>query len=148
MKSLQTNDYGRALHSDPMTDAREIQIGHVVILLFLGACEAAPAERTEFEQAQAESSAESLADRRAPSLDYALVRAAVELADVAYADLGEPYGCTQDCSGHEAGVDWARENEIYSPDDCGGRSQSFLQGCKAYAEAVEQAAELIVAGGR
>ena len=131
-----------------MTDNRKIQIGHLVILLVLGACEAAPAERDEFEQAQEESSAESLGERPAPSMEYARVRAAVELADVTYADLGEPYGCTQDCSGHEAGVDWGRENEIYNPGDCGGRSQSFLEGCMAYAEAVEQAAELIVAGGR
>lgn len=42
--------------------------------------------------------------------------------------------CTEDCSGHEAGYEWAAENEIDDPDDCGGRSWSFIEGCQAYAE--------------
>lgn len=44
------------------------------------------------------------------------------------------YDCTQDCSGHEAGYAWAEENYITNPDDCGGDSQSFIEGCIAYAE--------------
>jgi len=43
------------------------------------------------------------------------------------------YLCTQDCSGHEAGYRWAQEKGIEHPDDCGGRSQSFIEGCQAYA---------------
>lgn len=42
--------------------------------------------------------------------------------------------CTQDCSGHEAGYAWAKEHGITDPDDCGGNSQSFIEGCQAYAE--------------
>jgi len=41
--------------------------------------------------------------------------------------------CTEDCSGHEAGYDWAEEKGISDPDDCGGNSQSFIEGCEAYA---------------
>ncbi len=44
------------------------------------------------------------------------------------------YGCTQDCSGHEAGYEWAAEHGIDDPDDCGGKSWSFEEGCRAYAE--------------
>jgi hypothetical protein len=44
------------------------------------------------------------------------------------------YGCTQDCSGHHAGYRWASEHGISSTDDCGGKSWSFEEGCKAYAE--------------
>ena len=44
------------------------------------------------------------------------------------------YGCTVDCSGHEAGYDWAAENGIDDPDNCGGNSWSFTEGCRAYAE--------------
>jgi hypothetical protein len=44
------------------------------------------------------------------------------------------YGCTSDCSGHTAGYQWAERNGIHSPDDCSGRSQSFVEGCRAYAE--------------
>jgi len=44
------------------------------------------------------------------------------------------YDCTEDCSGHEAGYDWAEEKGITDPDDCGGNSNSFIEGCRAYAE--------------
>jgi hypothetical protein len=44
------------------------------------------------------------------------------------------YACTQDCSGHEAGYQWAEDHDIDDPDDCGGNSESFIEGCKAYAE--------------
>lgn len=44
------------------------------------------------------------------------------------------YSCTDDCSGHEAGYEWAEENGIDDPDDCGGNSDSFIEGCQAYAD--------------
>lgn len=44
------------------------------------------------------------------------------------------YGCTEDCSGHEAGYQWAEEHDITNPDDCGGYSWSFEEGCRKYAE--------------
>jgi hypothetical protein len=51
------------------------------------------------------------------------------------------YPCTVDCSGHEAGYEWAEENDIDDPDDCGGNSQSFIEGCQAYGEERMQEAE-------
>ena len=41
-------------------------------------------------------------------------------------------GCTYDCSGHEAGEAWARENDISDEYDCRGNSQSFIEGCEAW----------------
>lgn len=41
--------------------------------------------------------------------------------------------CTGDCSGHEAGYDWADEEGITDPSDCSGNSDSFIEGCEAYA---------------
>ena len=43
-------------------------------------------------------------------------------------------GCTKDCGGHEAGYAWAEGKGITYPDNCGGRSWSFIEGCRAYAE--------------
>lgn len=43
-------------------------------------------------------------------------------------------GCTVDCSGHEAGAEWAERQGISNPDDCGGKSWSFEEGCRQYAE--------------
>jgi hypothetical protein len=48
-------------------------------------------------------------------------------------------GCTVDCGGHDAGYNWAEANGIDDPDDCGGKSWSFEEGCRAYAK--EQAAD-------
>lgn len=44
--------------------------------------------------------------------------------------MGSP--CTDDCSGHEAGYQWAEEKDIDDPDDCSGNSNSFVEGCKAF----------------
>lgn len=43
------------------------------------------------------------------------------------------YECTEDCSGHKAGYNWAEEKGITDPWDCSGKSNSFIEGCKAYA---------------
>lgn len=40
---------------------------------------------------------------------------------------------TPDCAGHNAGYDWAEENGITDPSDCGGKSESFIEGCETYA---------------
>ncbi len=40
-------------------------------------------------------------------------------------------GCTQDCGGHKAGYAWAEENGITDPGHCGGKSWSFIEGCRA-----------------
>lgn len=44
------------------------------------------------------------------------------------------YSCTADCSGHQAGYDWAEENGITDETDCDGNSNSFNEGCQAWVE--------------
>lgn len=44
------------------------------------------------------------------------------------------YGCTFDCSGHQAGYNWAELNSIDDEDDCVANSNSFIEGCKQYVE--------------
>lgn len=50
------------------------------------------------------------------------------------------YDCTEDCSGHEAGKEWAEENDVTEPDNCGGNSESFIEGCRSYGEELNEAA--------
>ena len=50
-----------------------------------------------------------------------------------YRDAHGSSACTQDCSGHEAGWRWARSHHVTDPDRCGGNSESFREGCLAYA---------------
>ena len=52
--------------------------------------------------------------------------------------------CTQDCSGHEAGFEWARDNEVTDESDCGGNSQSFYDGCVQFAEERQEQADMAV----
>lgn len=52
------------------------------------------------------------------------------------------YDCTEDCSGHEAGYAWAEENSITDASECGGNSNSFIEGCEAWAEEQPTALEL------
>lgn len=42
--------------------------------------------------------------------------------------------CTDDCSGHEAGYEWAKEKGIDDADDCDTASDSFNEGCRSYVE--------------
>lgn len=42
--------------------------------------------------------------------------------------------CTDDCSGHKAGYEWAEENSISNESDCNGNSDSFNEGCINYVE--------------
>lgn len=51
------------------------------------------------------------------------------------------YPCTQDCSGHEAGYEWAQDHGVDDPDDCGGNSNSFIEGCRSWAEEQEDEEE-------
>ncbi|NJK70654.1 MAG: hypothetical protein HC932_00060 [Thermales bacterium] len=44
----------------------------------------------------------------------------------------EDDNCTVDCSGHEAGYKWAEDNYIDDENDCGGNSNSFIEGCEEY----------------
>ena len=44
------------------------------------------------------------------------------------------YDCTSDCSGHEAGYEWASKQDITEDYECGGNSNSFVEGCRAFVE--------------
>lgn len=49
--------------------------------------------------------------------------------------------CIGDCSGHEAGYNWAEEKGIDDPSDCGGNSSSFIEGCESYAEEQQESVD-------
>lgn len=43
------------------------------------------------------------------------------------------FACTIDCSGHNAGYEWAKKKGITNPNECTGKSNSFLEGCRVAA---------------
>ena len=65
--------------------------------------------------------------------------AAADLAGTTYSDQRGAGACTSDCGGHNAGWAWAEENGVTDPNECGGNSQSFSEGCEAFAEEVQAA---------
>lgn len=44
------------------------------------------------------------------------------------------YTCFGDCSGHQAGYDWAEQNDVDDESSCSTPSASFNQGCESYVE--------------
>lgn len=100
----------------------------VLIALFLGAC----------------SEKEEVTENYSPEI----IEAAQEAYQVPKTELTEDQleetqqqevdaatnNCIGDCSGHQAGYEWAEENSISSESDCDGNSDSFNEGCVNYVE--------------
>ena len=71
-----------------------------------------------------------------------VVVAVAVFGDVSIADAREfgSYECTDDCSGHAAGYEWARSLDIENPSDCEAilarnpNRTSFYEGCLVYTE--------------
>jgi hypothetical protein len=74
-------------------------------------------------------------------IDHAYESAQEQLSDASFEDVGDTGDCTQDCSGHDAGFEWARDEGVTDSSECSGTSQSFIEGCEAYASAVEEQAD-------
>lgn len=43
------------------------------------------------------------------------------------------WDCKDYCSEQNAGYEWAKQNGITEPENCSGKSVSFIEGCEAYA---------------
>ena len=43
------------------------------------------------------------------------------------------YACGDDCSIHQSGYRWAADHAIANPTQCQGTSESFIEGCRAFA---------------
>ncbi len=68
-------------------------------------------------------------------------RAVAELREQTFEEVGNTETCTEDCGGHNAGFDWAKDHNITDEAECDGNSQSFVEGCQTYARAVEGAVD-------
>ena len=73
-------------------------------------------------------------------------KASDELSGQHFEDLGDTGTCTQDCSGHDAGFEWAKDQGVTDASECSGDSDSFIEGCQAYAEALQQRTDELSSG--
>ncbi len=99
--------------------------------LTLAACSGSGADEADYGYA---SDAGVAADAVADSVDAA----DVDALDVEVPDFDN---CIDDCSGHEAGFQWAQDQDVTDSSECGGKSNSFIEGCEAFAQQREAAAE-------
>ena len=64
-----------------------------------------------------------------------------EVASETYRSIGRPYGCTEDCSGHEAGFKYRARHGTWGALAGGYEDRSFRQGQKAFDDEVERRVE-------
>ncbi len=72
--------------------------------------------------------------------DAARDRAVSDLSGQTFQDVGDTSRCTEDCSGHDAGWQWAQNHEVTDTSECLG-SGSFEDGCEAYVEELDSRVE-------
>jgi len=136
-----------------ITDAvvKSPALGLVMIAFWISACsqragapdedaqEASLASSSFYSSGEVSSSDEpASADEEVPAPfdeDAAQDLAEEQVSGESYVAIGQPYGCTEDCSGHEAGFRYRAENGYsgYSAD-----SPSFNEGGQAFDEAVKE----------
>jgi len=120
---------------EPMRNGAIVLVGLVALLT--AACDAPQGRKEQTVTYRIQAPDGNIYQIKAPA--GASKRDVVDAVLAQHPKAGSPptfhgYGCTDDCSGHEAGYGWAEENGITNPDDCGGNSLSFEEGCRAYAE--------------
>lgn len=74
--------------------------------------------------------------------DAAREDAVADVGSETFSVVGDTSTCTDDCSGHEAGFEYAKEQGYTDSSECsGGSSQSFNEGCEAFGAAIEERVE-------
>lgn len=53
---------------------------------------------------------------------------------LAWSDTFKGYQCTKDCSGDKARHVWAERKGVTKPEQCTGKSHTFVEGCLAWVE--------------
>ena len=93
-----------------------------IVLAGLAACSPSPRP-----SAQASNAA------RGPSRPIGHTPEPVKAATASGPLLFYGYACGADCTGHQQGYSWASAHKISNPADCRGTSETFIEGCRAFA---------------
>ena len=70
--------------------------------------------------------------------DYELAENTEKVMYMIYPNYFHGYKCETDCSGHEAGYNWASTNNIEDEYYCSNESESFEEGCRIFVEELEE----------
>ena len=77
-------------------------------------------------------------ERANTAADRAAMGARHAMRGLTYEQVEGSVDCAQDCSDQAAGFAYAQEHEIENDADCNNPSDSFVEGCKAYGEEIDQ----------
>ena len=116
-----------------------IKFAFLALLLCAASCGRSASE--EEDQHIAEGSSSILDPKGEFDEDSARADAVADVSDMTFEDVGDTSSCTDDCSGHSAGFEWAKENTEGDASLCSGDSDSFVEGCQAFAQAVDERVE-------
>jgi len=77
-------------------------------------------------------------ERANTAADRAAAGARDAMRGLTYEEVEGSVDCANDCSGHNAGFAYAQEHDIDDDAECNSASDSFVEGCKAYGEEIDQ----------
>ena len=77
-------------------------------------------------------------ERANTAADRAAVGARNAMRGLTYEEVEGSMDCARDCSGQAAGFAYAQEHDIENDADCNNPNDSFVEGCKAYGEEIDQ----------
>lgn len=80
-------------------------------------------------------------ERQSEALEDAEEQAREDLQGSTYQENFGSADCTSDCSGHNAGFEWAQKRGLSDRAECSGNNNSFIEGCEAYFDEVESRME-------
>src|ERR1019366_5206854 len=93
--------------------------------------------RSSPEGASAAASSNPSSISRPPSTATA-VGARTAMKGLTYKEVEGSVDCAEDCSGHNAGFAYAQEHDIEDDTGCKSGSASYVEGCEAYGQQIEQ----------
>lgn len=105
--------------------------------VFIASCSGGSDRGYYDDYADADLETEAEAEAEVFDEDAAREEAESEVSLETYSSIGAPFGCTDDCSGHEAGFAWRRDNGYVTA----GNSQSFEEGAQAFEDEVNRRVE-------
>jgi hypothetical protein len=77
-------------------------------------------------------------ERAQSAADRAAVGARSAMRGLTYEEVEGSVDCAQDCSGQAAGFAYALDHHIENDADCNNPSRSFVEGCEAYGQEIDQ----------
>ena len=95
----------------------------LIVLIGLAACSPAPEKDARETSQAAPAQARPIGHTPEP------VKTAIPSGPL----LFHGYACGDDCTGHQEGYRWAADHAIADPAQCHGTSETFIEGCKAFA---------------